>query len=187
VLLPLRAGASGGTRLHGIRTRTFSRAADSERAEGSHRVWTVPSSQIGGEEYDRFTIDPAQGTETFLRRGASAYNGPAFQPEPLGLTPLSTQLDANEWIAIREPGHYRITVETKRALHWMARGRASEPVNLRSNAIEIDAIAPEPGWAQAVIQHASNVISQITPARSPFGGKEAARALRFLGTREAAR
>ena len=149
-------------------------------------VWTVPSRQIVGEEYDRFVIEPVEGTVTFPERRAAGYNGIAYEPEPFRLTPLTTKLDANEWIAIREPGHHRIAVETRRAAPWHERSKPEAPITLRSNAIEIDAVTPEPGWAEGVIKRALDVISQITPTRSPFGDQEAARALRFLGTREAA-
>jgi hypothetical protein len=149
-------------------------------------VWTEPYREIVLEEYDHFLIEPAQGTVTIPRLRMSGYNGPAYQPEPLGITPITTSLTANDWIAIRQPGHYRITVETRRALHWLPGGHPGEAVTLRSNTIEIDSVIPEPGWAEGVIEHALGVISQITPARSPFGDQEAVRAVRFLGTREAA-
>jgi hypothetical protein len=156
------------------------------RFPSRYLVWTVPTREIMGEEYDRFLIEPAEGTVTFRPRGQNAYNGPGYDADPLGITPITTTLTANDWIAIRQPGHYRVIVETKRALHWLPGGRRGEPVTLRSNAIEIDAVAPEPEWAALVIQHASDLISQITPARSPFGDQEAVRAVRFLGTKEAA-
>lgn len=149
-------------------------------------VWAVPSRAIVRQEYDRFRIEPEQGTVTFPPLRSNGGDGIRQDPEPLGMTPIMVALTANDWIAIRQPGRYRITVETSRALHWRSGGQPGDAITLRSNPIEIDAVTPEQGWAEGVIKHALDVISQITPARSPFGDQDAVRALRFLGTRDAA-
>jgi hypothetical protein len=93
-------------------------------------VWTVPAREFTEGEFDRFQIEPAEGTVTFSPRRLT-YNGPGHQPDPLGITPIKTALTVNDWIAIRKPGHYRLTVETKRALHWLSGGRRGMPVTLR--------------------------------------------------------
>jgi len=155
------------------------------RIASSYLVWTVPSRAIMGQEYDQFLVEPEQGTAIFRHPGVHGYNGPAFQPDPLGITPIKTALTLNDWIAIRQPGHYRITVETTRALHSLPGGRPGEPVMLRSNAVEIDAVAPEAGWVEARVKEASDIISRAgMPPHTDEN--EAARTLRFLGTREAA-
>jgi hypothetical protein len=145
---------------------------------GVYRIWEVPSREIMGEEFDDFQVDPKEGAAVFPQRAASTYDGPTFEPIAIYGSPATVLLTLNDWVAFRKPGHYRITLETDRAVT----GSPFKLVTLRSNAIEIDEVDPEPGWAEAQLSRASDLVSNSRPDYENDG----ARILRFLGTRQAA-
>ncbi len=170
---------------------------------GEYSVWTLqPVRQVRQPEYDHFTIEPAAAVadplaDIFAQLSGGAIIGQPPRPVPLSAAPVTVGLQENEWLSIRKPGHYSITAETTRVA---ANAQPAVPVPLRSNSIEIDVVAPEPGWAGAVLQLAS-VTLQIPDPPSPTVGQSfdprvrqahdddvtrAARTLRFLETPEAA-
>ena len=117
--------------------------------------------------------------------------------------PTILNLRLNEWLSIRKPGRYRITAESRAVgivspvlVLWNIGERMpkirSEYFNLRSNAVEIDIVEPEAGWAEGVL---SNAVAVLEAARVPRLNEDeqtarkvaaAGGALRFLGTRDAA-
>lgn len=149
-------------------------------ARGTYRVWDVPTREIGGQEFDRFLVDPEEGATVFPRRRPGAYNGPGHEPILIYGSPAMVSLTLNDWVAFRKPGHYRITVETDRAVS----GWPFMRVSLRSNSMEIDEVEPEPGWAEAQVESAAQDLAATTNLFSEISDT---RVLRFLRTIEAAR
>jgi hypothetical protein len=123
-----------------------------------------------------FVVEPTSGTVDpwldvpWLFDG---YGGGVMGTEPrfLNATPVVSEATLNEWISFRTPGRYRVTATTR---------QISIPV--QSNTIEIEIVAPEPGWAEARLQEAVAILNsgQAKP------NLQAARTLRFLNTESAA-
>ncbi len=145
-----------------------------------YQIWSVPMRQIVAEEYDRFSVEPEEGVAVDPRLVIFSYNGFAYKPVTLDASPVKVALTLNDWMAFRKPGHYRIAAETTRVLA----GKPSTPLTLRSNEIEIDEVTPEPGWAESQVSRDSAMLDGQFPRIDPNQG---ARALRFLGTLEAAK
>jgi hypothetical protein len=109
-------------------------------------------------------------------------SGPSQSFRPLGSDALVVDRDANDWISFRKPGRYRIVAETSRAN--LGPGPPN-PVKLRTNAVDIEIVPPEPGWVEKQISDSVAVLGAEPPA--PDNELiHAARTLRFLETREAA-
>jgi len=176
-------------------------------APGRCQVITDPSQREhlnGARVYDQLTAEPAENVVDPLReqtRMVEVLAGPPPRLMPVTGDPVVVEQLVNEWISFRKPGHYRISAQTKR-LSLSDRSPTSVPVfmptpiPIRSNTIEIEVVAPEPGWADAQLQEAVASLSgsdvprpaggQVTDLRRDQRVVEAARVLRFLETRDAA-
>lgn len=159
---------------------------------------------------DRFVAEPSMGVSDPLGdfpRETMELPGVQFPGEyVLGKTPAVLNRRLNDWLTFQKPGHYRVTAETGTissvgpTVTMIPLGRKSpetkplEWFSVQSNAIEIDLIAPEAGWAEAVLHDAVakrgdyyDTIA-VNPAErdQPVVSITAQDALRFLQTREAA-
>ncbi len=171
-------------------------------APGQYSVWTNQTVRLlRKSEYDHFVIEPSTSVADPLSDIFAQMSGgmSSVPPRPLPLTsvPVTVGVQMNEWLSIRQPGHYRVTVETTRVVASTQPGQA---LPLRSNTIEIDVVAPEPSWAAAQLQQAVSVLQVPDPPPPVIGqtvnlsdeqsrDADVARAawtLRFLETREAA-
>jgi hypothetical protein len=131
-------------------------------------------------KYDHFTVEPAAGVidplkDIYAQKEGTVAGYPDF-PAPLDASPRAFTLALNEWLSIRQAGHYRIVAETTRITRISA---PDAPVPLRSNAIDIDVTEPAPGWASAQLSHALDMLTRNSEA------EKAAQVVRFLETREA--
>jgi hypothetical protein len=172
-------------------------------AVGRYGVWTTSTTRTARKaKFDRFTVVPSDGVadplvDSFAQVSDEVLRGRPPEPVPLGGGAVAVNLFLNEWLSIRQPGHYRISVETTR---MVMTGPPASSVPLSSTAIEIDVTAPEPGWAEAQLKQAVAVLERGDPPRPGIGqpydpNREsqlredaiaAARVLRFLDTPEAA-
>lgn len=147
--------------------------------------------------FDVFTAEPKDGVADPLG-DIPAQLGHGISALPHAVRPLdgnivSVERQVNEWLSFRKPGRYRITAETTRVRRS---DPASRPLRLRSNALEIEIVPPEAGWADrqlasavAVLERGDPpppVISQVHDPAPEAQLRRAARILRFLETREAA-
>ncbi len=172
-------------------------------AAGKYQLWTDSAARrVRQARYDHFTVQPNDGTADPLADIFEQMEGGVLRrlPTPVPLTekPAAVELQLNEWISIRKPGHYRIAADSTRAV---LSERPETTVPLHSNSIEIDVVEPEPGWAAAQLRDAVAVLERGDPpkpaAGQPFDPRhgqvldeeivQAARVLRFLETPEAAR
>ncbi len=169
---------------------------------GAYGVWTMQTTRtVRKSEYDHFIVEPSEGaadplSDIFAQMSGGVASFPP-RPSPLAGVAVTIGLQMNEWLSFRRPGHYRVTAETTRVV---ASAQTGQTVPLRSNTIEIDVVAPEPGWAAAQLQEAVGVFQVPDPPPPVIGqtvnlGDEqsrdadvgrAARTLRFLDTKDAA-
>lgn len=170
---------------------------------GRYQLWTTNTARtVRQPKFDRFAVEPESGVADPLRDIFAQVDGGMIigvppRPVPLGSEPVAVGLLLNEWLSIRQPGHYRITAETTRVVMASA---PADAVPLRSNTIEIDVVAPEPSWSAEQLQKAIAILERGDPPQPVIGqtfdprdsqlhdeeSARAARVLRFLETREAA-
>lgn len=170
---------------------------------GEYAVWNLrPIRQVRQAEYDHFSIEPSDSVvdplaDIFTQMPGGYLAGRLPQPVPLTTTPVAISFQVNEWLSIRNPGHYRITAETTRVVPVT---QPQSPVTLRSNTLEIDVVTPEPGWAEAELRKAVATLEIPDPPQPTVGQsfdprvqqahndeeQAAARTLRLLETPEAA-
>src|SRR5215831_13509866 len=169
---------------------------------GKYAVWTTSLvRQVRRPEFDHFTVEPSGGVADPLVDSFAQMSGGGGRPPravPLSSAPTVVGLPMNEWLSIRHPGHYWITVDTTRVV---TTDNPPATVTLRSNTVEIDLVEPEPGWTENSLRQAVATLERPDPPQPKIGEEydarsrevhdadavAAARVLRFLETTEAAR
>jgi len=169
---------------------------------GKYGVWTTSLvRQVRRPEFDHFTVEPSTGVaDPLVDISAQMSGGGGRLPRavPLSSVPTVVGVPMNEWLSIRHPGHYRITAETTRVV---STDNPPTTVTLHSNTIEIDLVEPEPGWTESSLRQAVATLERPDPPQPKIGEEfdprprevhdaeaaAAARVLRFLETKEAAR
>src|SRR5262245_19598876 len=171
---------------------------------GKYGVWTTSLvRQVRRPEFDHFTVEPGAGVtdplvDSFAQLSGGGFVGRVPRAAPLSRIPTVVGLPMNEWFSIRHSGHYWITVETTRVV---TTDNPSTTLTLRSNTIEIDLVEPEPGWTESSLRQAVATLEHPDPPQPKIGEEydprprevhdadavAAARVLRFLETKEAAR
>src|SRR5215471_11458943 len=171
---------------------------------GKYGVWTTSLvRQVRRPEFDHFMVEPSVGiadplVDIFAQMSSGAVVGRLPRAAPLSSAPTVVGVPMNEWLSIRHPGHYRIAAETTRVV---TTDNPPTTVTLRSNTIEIDLVEPEPGWAESSLRQAVATLERPDPPQPKIGEEydpirrevhdadaaAAARVLRFLETKEAAR
>lgn len=191
--------------------------------EPYHAVQESRGVRLAFQSRDRFIVEPAESvTDPFSDYDMETWVNPLPRaPETRKLTATPTVLGRrlNEWVSLRKAGHYRITAESgsiasgTNFFFWFPIDNLAPPaprpapprfLSLRSNAIEIDIVDPEPGWAESVLRNATAALeatrgrSADLPAVEPVVtirpveadvapvSVNPAAVLRFLGTRDAA-
>jgi hypothetical protein len=172
-------------------------------APGKYLVSTWPPERTTRfANHDRVFVEPEYGAVDPLSDMYETRTGEALRGNDpvasLGATPVVMGLFLNDWISFRRPGRYQITADTMRVYGWGANGPPAwsieqlplrswptKQVPLRSNALTIDLVAPEAGWAEDRLKEA---VAVLEGPDSPDGtsAENAARVLRFLETPEAA-
>src|SRR5215831_15324134 len=171
---------------------------------GKYGVWTTrPVRQVRRPEFDHFTVEPSAGVadplvDSFAQISSGAFVGRPPRAVPLSSVPTVVGVPMNEWLSIRHPGHYRIAADTTRVV---TTDNPPRTVTLHSNTIEIDLVEPRPGWTENSLRQAVATLERPDPPEPKIGEEydprprevhdadaaAAARVLRFLETKEAAR
>ena len=119
----------------------------------------------------RDPLERYYSTGAFIGGGLGGARELSGEPEVM-------RVDLNEWVALDKPGHYSLYVTSGRVSRRTP--TAAEPVELRSNDLEFDVIAADPGWQQQTL---STAIATLNIGSSTASEKTAAlRVLRFLDT-----
>ncbi len=171
-------------------------------AGGLYQVWiNATTRRVRQALYDHFIAEPNQGTADPLTdifdQVEGSFGDVMLRPVPFNSKPVTVDLLLNEWLSIRQPGHYRITAESRRVVRS---GQLESNIPLHSNSVDIDVVSPEPGWAAEQLKNAVAVFER-GELRQPAVGEpfdpgqyrardeeveQAARVMRFLETPEAA-
>jgi hypothetical protein len=145
--------------------------------------------------YEGFDVHPVDGTKDpllvyFLSR-FGLFLGGLTNFEFLSKKPIVIPLDLNEWVRFDKPGKYRITVQSTRVNDTTIGDKEyGTPVEIESNTIELQILAPDPAWQQAQLREILAKLGHPPSARwasMPVPTSIAMRRLRYLGTADAAR
>jgi hypothetical protein len=163
----------------------------------------VNTRTVRTHKFDRFTSDPPAVdplADVFEQWSSETVRG-QMPVLPLTNTPVVVRLFLNEWLSFRQTGSYRILARTTRVIKSGEElSLTLDSIPLESNAITIEVVAPEPGWAEQQLRAAETVLQRPDPVQPAIGqpfdfqayersrdeSREAARILRFLETPEAA-
>jgi hypothetical protein len=146
--------------------------------------------------FDTFLVEPKENTADPLADIPAQFQSTVSSVGPtarqLSWETLVVSRQLNESISFRSPGRYRISARTTRLT---TADQSARTVPLQSNSIEIEVVAPEPGWAAAQLRDAVATLAAWGPAPPKIGQivdprieeavARAARVLRFLEVREA--
>jgi hypothetical protein len=127
-------------------------------------------------------------------------SGPPPAVWPLGAQEVAIEHYLNEWLSFKKPGRYRVVAETS-SITLAGQGqvrKTRDPIDLRSNSIEIEIVEAEDGWAESQLQFAITALESANPFSRPVTiqplesghssvSVQASTLLRFLGTPGAAR
>jgi hypothetical protein len=99
--------------------------------------------------------------------------------------------DLNEWVRFMEPGDYELEVQSSRV------GHVREPsgddsvildaVKVTSNTVALRILPEDPAWSSRALEDATQAFDDADAAHDVMAREGAARVLRFLDTKEAAR
>ena len=109
-------------------------------AAGKYQVWSTETGRFTRQTpYDKFFIEPSRGVvdplqDIFAQMSGGAIIGRPPEPVAVGDRPVAVALAVNQWLAIRQPGHYRITVETTRVVTGAEAGTFPEKAGDRRSA-----------------------------------------------------
>ncbi len=84
--------------------------------------------------------------------------------------------ELNEWVALDDPGHYTLYVNTGRVSRRSSTQEEAQP--LRSNSLEFDVIAADPAWQEQTLAAAVSLLDSTVSTDEEK--REAIRVLRFL-------
>lgn len=167
--------------------------AFSSSAEQKYQLNIASSDRSGRANYERFIVDPHAGwsdpLDLYFRSGPVAIGGGMGSSGPLSQQPVAIPLDLNEWVRFDQPGEYRVTVESHRAMLTAQRALSAPAV---SNELRLTVVAASPEWQQETLQKALAALNGHAAPGVPMSGPrdartEAAKTLRYLGTEAAVR
>jgi hypothetical protein len=146
-----------------------------------------------GMSYEAFEVVPRQGTRDPLAAwfASSGFVGGGLATfRFLSEAPETIHLDLNEWVSIERPGIYRVSVTSGRVTDVRAgQEPVGNPLKLKSNQIVLEILPATPEWQRAkLLEIRARLSGKPSPAFTPNDPRqEAIKALRYLGSEEAAR
>lgn len=139
---------------------------------------------------DELCLQPDTGTDPlddYFHSYGGFIGGGLSSDQQISTTPVTSNLDLNEWTSL-QPGTYTLSILS----HRISMGDESDyktwnhdAIPVRSNSITFQVVSAEPAWQSSVL---NNAVKTLNSPRSTEEEREnAARALRFLNSEEAAR
>jgi hypothetical protein len=149
----------------------------------------------GRMNYEQFIVAPKEATRDPLQlyfNSILAFLGGGLTGfDFLTSSPTIIHLNLNEWVSFERPGTFRIQVVSHRVSDSTASSHPmGEPVEVKSNWVELKIVSPDPSWQQAQLVRTRQSLGQGAPANAnlPDESRQSALSeLRYLGTEEAAR
>jgi hypothetical protein len=149
----------------------------------------------GRMNYEQFIVEPKDVTrdplQLYFNSIAGFIGGGLTGFEFLAVSPTIIHLNLNEWVSLERPGTYRIRVVSHRVTDSVADDQPmGEPIELKSNWIELTIVSPDFTWQAGELSRIQQVLNHgmANGSVAPDELRHAALTqLRYLGTVEAAR
>jgi hypothetical protein len=166
-------------------------------APNKYRMLAATGDASGRLPYETLEADPATGWKEPLEAyfsGAVVHGGLSRPDDILSETPVRIPVDMNEWIRFDEPGLYHVRARTSRVSALAASDRERGLLFRRwlvSAPVEVTITPANAEWVDGVLKSATTLLDRPSGQDRTQGealeAQGAARTLRFLGTRAAAR
>jgi hypothetical protein len=150
----------------------------------------------GRMNYEEFIVEPKEASQDPLQlyfNSIGVFMGGGLTGfEFLTVSPTIIHLNLNEWARFARPGTYRVRVVSRRVNDSSVSSHpAAEPIEAKSNWIELSIVPPDPSWQQQELTKIRQVLKNgITASPAAVAPDEARQAvltqLRYLGTAAAA-
>lgn len=100
---------------------------------------------------DKFRLSPPTGfsdpLQPYLNVLPQNVMGPSMSSDQMAIgQPQIIPFNLNDWVRFDVPGHYRLSIETKRVSLWAADGSWQRQVPLLTGQIEFEVVAADPAW-----------------------------------------
>ena len=161
------------------------------RIPGRYRLDRAAYDRSGRLAMATYKVAPSSGVTDplaeYFADGIFIGGGMRSIPE-LGQEPETLVFDLNEWLRFDEPGPYRLYVQSSRLQREAdADDLALEHDTVTSGVLALSILPGDPAWSAAALGDATRAYEAADDPRDASAREEAARALRFLGTADAAR
>ena len=150
----------------------------------------------GRMNYEKFLVEPAEGATdpllVYFKSSSWLLSGGLTNFKFLSDTPYVVHLNLNEWVRFDKPGHYRLTVTSRRVSDTSGDKSFFQGVvqNVKSNSIHLQIIEPDAAWQQSKLKRILEDFDGSPPPTASFSSNQRLAAitmLRYLGSAEAAR
>ncbi len=161
--------------------------------ENKYQLDMATYDRSGRLNEESFSVEPQAGwvdpLDLYFRSFGGFMGGGIRGMEVLSAKPVIVYLELNEWVRFDKPGEYRIKVSSSRVMPFdRALGRNTTVV---SNELMLTIIDATPDWQQQTLKSALTVLNGSPGGwELPVGRdsqRDAIKALRYLGTADAAR
>jgi hypothetical protein len=161
----------------------------------AYQISLASYDRSGRMSAERFLLEPQTGTsdplQLYFHSLHGFLGGGLFSVKFLSTAPTTIRLELNEWVRFDQPGTYRLTVVSRRVRDTRAGvdPRKAE-TELTSNPVELRIRVADAAWQQAQLK---SILAALdgSPRRAGSPGDDprqsARKALRYLGSEEAAR
>ena len=148
----------------------------------------------GRMHYEEFIVEPKEATRDplllYFNSRSGFIGGGLTSYDFLKSSPTIIHLNLNEWVSLEHTGIYRISVVSHRISDISAGEPMGEPVEVKSNWIELEIVSPDPACQALQLARIREVLNRepVANQNAPDELRHAALTeLRYLGTEEAAR
>ncbi len=187
--------SSGRTQFHQGEVISLIATFASSRPK-AYKLNTGPGDRDTPWNTDAFSVDNPTGAvdplAAYYANGfPEAFSGAGPQFQDLTAQPASVSYALNEWLRFNVPGRYRVYLTSGRIIDvgWKWRGRPGlEGRVTTSNAVDLEILPRDPALDAQTLQQALPLFNEdgFDP-RTQITRRAAVRAIRFLGTPDAAR
>ena len=171
-------------------------AAFLSSSPGLYKLNTDNGSRDRPWNTDTFLVDKPSGAVDplevyYAHEFGEAYSGGGPRFQPLTAQPIAIHFTLNEWLRFDAPGRYRISLTSHRVVD-VARADTDylriPGHTVASNTVDLEILPDDPAWNARTLRQALPLFnSDGFDYRTYIARQEASRAMRFLGTSEAAK
>ncbi len=163
-----------------------------------YRLDTRIGDRSGRQNMESFEIEPMSGwndpLSLYFRSYGAFIGGGLGGEKTLSAEPAVVEIEMNEWVRFKNPGQYRIVVKSKRVSKLEPAPGVRGEAGIASNELLLTIVPAKEEWQLRTLQQALAVLNAPAPTGSYPSQRDsrdrrqqAVKALRYLGTAQAAR